>query len=156
MRLKVDGELLYGSPRTINHLYNYNADAEYHTAVIQAYNNWLSEFCRQAPQHFFGLAVLPRTGVDAAIAGMHGVVLGRYPNGSMMLQPEDDRFWAACVEAKVTPSIHVNLAGVAPVAARGATLATPTEVMFSDIPCFGAFTTAMRSWPIPSRMAELV
>ena len=162
---RVDAELLYGSPRTMNHLYNYNQDPEYHVAAIQAFNNWLSEFCQQAPEHFFGLAVLPTTGVDAAIAemhramrlpGIHGVVLGRYPNGSMTLQPEDDRFWAACVEAKVNPSIHVNLAGVAPVAARGATLETPTEVMFSDIPFFGAFTTAMRSWPIPSRMAELV
>ena len=85
-----------------------------------AYNDWLSEFCSADPKRLAGLAMIPMTSLDDAIAelertrslpGLHGALLGAFPNGSQNPLPEDDRFWAAAQDLDQPAVIHVSLGG---------------------------------------------
>ena len=42
-------------------------------------------------------------------AGLKGVLLGAYPNGSACPLPEGDRFWAAALDMKMSITIHVSM-----------------------------------------------
>jgi len=143
----VDAEVLYPTPR-LSAAIIANPDAEYHLAMVKAYNDWISEFVSHAPTRFGGLAILPnRGGVRESVAeidrvlerpGMRGIVMGCYPNGSLSIEPEDDRVWGALAERGVPLGIHVSLVGQMPAAHR------------SPLPGYGRFFDA------PNRMIELV
>ncbi len=146
-----DAEVLYPSPRIGNNLFTTNADAEFHVAMIRAYNDWLSDFCSHAPDRLIGLALMPTLGVGSALEemrrtmklpGLRGVVLGRYPTGEMAVTLEDDPFWAEA-EASGTPvNIHVSLAG--------------QQMGAAKTPFFGAFTGALRFSDASHRCQELI
>jgi predicted TIM-barrel fold metal-dependent hydrolase len=142
----VDAEVLYPTPRLTQAIFA-NPDVEYHVAMVQAYNDWISEYAGYAPERFGGLAMLPNAGAEAALAeisrvldrkGMRGVVMGRYPNGSLELEPEDEKVFAALAERGVPLSIHVSLATSMPSAHR------------AKLPGYGRFYDA------PNRMIELI
>jgi predicted TIM-barrel fold metal-dependent hydrolase len=142
----VDAEVLYPTPRLSNAIIA-NRDVEYHTAMIQAYNDWASEYVEYAPERFGGLAILPNRGVEGAVAelervidrpGMRGVVIGCWPNGSLEVQPEDDKLFAALAERGIPLGIHVSLSQAFPAAHR------------AKLPGYGRFFDA------PNRMIELV
>src|SRR5947209_2711021 len=63
----VDLELLYSTPRLTNHVTWYNQDKDFHLACIRAYNDWMSEYCSHAPDRFWGTAIMPSVGADAAV-----------------------------------------------------------------------------------------
>ena len=69
----VDAEVLYPTPR-LNAAIVANPDAEYHEAMVRAYNDWLSEYVEYAPERFGGLAVIPNRGVEGALAEIDRVV----------------------------------------------------------------------------------
>jgi predicted TIM-barrel fold metal-dependent hydrolase len=115
----VDAEVLYPTPRVSNTLFWHSDDPEFHLACIQAYNDWLAEFCAHAPDRLWGIAIMPNIGVDAAVAemrrvtaqpGIVGVQLGQWPSGGLDISDDDDPFFAACAEAGVPISIHVTFA----------------------------------------------
>jgi len=142
----VDAEVLYPTPRLSQAIFA-NSDAEYHVAMVRAYNDWISEFAEYAPERFGALAMLPNVGVEAALAeidrvlerrGVRGVVMGRYPNGSLEIMPEDEKVFGALAERGVPLSIHVSLAAGMPAAHR------------AKLPGYGRFYDA------PNRMIELV
>jgi predicted TIM-barrel fold metal-dependent hydrolase len=142
----VDAEVLYPTPRLSSAIVA-NRDADYHHAMIRAYNDWLSEFVSHAPERFGGMAMLPNRGADAAAAeaarvldrpGIRGVVMGCYPNGTLNLEPEDDKVWGLLEERRVPLSIHVSLTQRMPAAHR------------AKLPGYGRFFDA------PNRMIELV
>ena len=143
---RVDGEVMYPGPRLSQAIYA-NPDAEFHLACVRAYNDWLSEFCAHAPQRFCGAIMLPNCGADAAVAefdrvygrpGMRTAMIGRYPNGSLDIKPEDDLVWGALAEAGVALNIHVALASGMPSAHR------------SSLPGYGRFFDA------PNRIVQLI
>ena len=83
----VDGELLYPTPRLSNGIWWNRGDAEFQTALVRAYNDWLSEYCSHAPDRLFGLAMMPCCGAEEAVVefnralalpGIRGVVIGGY------------------------------------------------------------------------------
>lgn len=92
--------------------------AEAQIALAQGYNDWLSQtYCAADYERLFGLAVVPNTGVDDAIAelervaampGMRGVTLWQWPNGSGHPEPDDDRFWEATQRLGVQVACHVS------------------------------------------------
>jgi predicted TIM-barrel fold metal-dependent hydrolase len=93
-------------------------DAELQRVCAAAYNDWLSEFCSADPQRLIGLAMIPMTGLEDALAelerarklpGMRAALLSAYPNGSGDPLPEDDRFWAAAQTLDLPVVIHVAL-----------------------------------------------
>ena len=148
----VDAEVLYSTPRPLNTIYWNNKDPEWHLACIQAYNNWLSEYCSYAPDRLSGVAVMPTIGADAAVKelqrtmklpGMGSVVLGRWPNGSDNISDEDDKFFAAAQDAGVAVNIHVGFATEAPRAHSGSKI---NSVIVGGI----------RIMDVPVRIQELV
>ncbi|HUP76210.1 MAG TPA: amidohydrolase family protein [Acidimicrobiales bacterium] len=142
----VDAEVLYPTPRLSQAIFA-NPDADYHVAMVRAYNDWISEYAGYAPERFGALAMLPNVGIEAALAeidrvlgrrGVRGVVMGRYPNGSLEIMPEDEKVFGALAERGVPLSIHVSLAAGMPASHR------------AKLPGYGRFYDA------PNRMIELV
>ena len=90
-------------------------DDDAYKAVVRAYNDYLGEeYCPVAPDRLIGIGVIPRTGVDDAIAemehcarmGLKGVLLSAFPNGRGYPAPEDDTFWAAALEMQMPLTVH--------------------------------------------------
>src|SRR5262249_9420852 len=101
----VDAEVLYPTPRLSYATLWDRSDPDFQVELVRAYNNWLSEYCALAPDRLLGLAEIPTVGIDAALAeldraaklpGIVAPVLATYPNGSLEITEEDDRFWARC------------------------------------------------------------
>jgi predicted TIM-barrel fold metal-dependent hydrolase len=122
----VDAEVLYPTPRLAQGVVA-NTDAEFHAALVRAYNDWLSEYAAHAPDRFGGLALLPNRGAPSAVAefervwgrpGIRGVMIGCYPNGTLEPSADDDAVWARLAEAAVPLSIHVSLSQAMPAAHR--------------------------------------
>ena len=99
-------------------LWNNIADDDAYLAIVYGYNELLAkEFCAVAPDRLIGMGVMPRRGVDYAIAelehcanlGLKGIVLGAYPSGKDRLTAEDDRFWAAALDMDMPVTIHAGL-----------------------------------------------
>jgi predicted TIM-barrel fold metal-dependent hydrolase len=138
----VDAEVLYPTPRISSGVLVNRSDPEYQLALVRAYNDWLSEFCSHAPDRLIGMVMIPTVGIEPAMAelarasdlpGMKGALLRTFPNGSLDIGPEDDRFWQACQELGWTVNIHVGMGADAPKDfRRGPTL--PGDVRFYDAP----------------------
>lgn len=142
----VDAEILYPTPR-INMAVIGNEDPEFHLSMVQAYNDWISEYAAVAPDRFGGLALIPNRGVDQAVAeiervkdnvGIVGFVLGCYPHGDLELGPEDDPVWELLEAEGIPVHIHVALSD-----------SMPREHK-SDLPGYGRFFDA------PTRMLQFV
>ena len=143
----VDAEVLYPSP-IMQIAMAANPDPEFHLAQIRAYNDWLSEYVEHAPDRFGGMAMLPnRGGAKVTVAemdrvlgrpGMRGVVMGCYPNGSLVISPEDDAVWGALQERGIPLTIHVALTQTIP------------PVTKAKLPGYGRFFDA------PNRMIEMI
>lgn len=142
----VDAEVVYPTPRLSGAIVA-NQDPDYHVTMIRAYNDWLSDYVAHAPERFGGLAILPNRGVDGAVAelrrvagrpGIRGAMIGCWPNGTLSLQPEDDKVFAAMVELGLPLSIHVSLTQSMPAAHK------------AKLPGYGRFFDA------PNRMIELI
>jgi predicted TIM-barrel fold metal-dependent hydrolase len=95
-------------------------DAELQRVCTAAYNDWMADFCSVDPSRLIGLAMIPMTGIDDAIKelqraralpGIHGALLGSYPNGGAFPSPEDDRFWAVAQDLDMAVVIHFSLFG---------------------------------------------
>jgi predicted TIM-barrel fold metal-dependent hydrolase len=93
-------------------------DPELHLAMVQAYNDWLSDFCAYDPTRLAGLAAIPNRGVADAVAeiercatkpGIVGFLLTAYPHGDTTITPEDDPVWAAVAATGKTLDIHIFL-----------------------------------------------
>jgi predicted TIM-barrel fold metal-dependent hydrolase len=92
-----------------------NADAEFQDLCVSIYNDWMSEFCSVAPDRLLGVAQMPATGVDSAIAelrrvrdlpGIRGVVLQKWPSGDDWPTPADDAFWYEAESLDMSIVIH--------------------------------------------------
>jgi uncharacterized protein len=113
----VDAAVFYPTPR-ISQIVIANPDPELHLAMVQAYNDWLIEYCSHDPSRLGAIILLPNRGVDQAVAeierlagrtGVVGALAGCFPHGDKDLAVEDDRVWQALVSAKLPLHIHVGL-----------------------------------------------
>ena len=116
--LDADGiwaQVLYPSV-TLSGARLYADERELQIACVQAYNDWLAEFCDGGEGRLIGQAILPTTGVDDAIAevqravalGHRGVVISAFPNGTLDAKPEDAPFWALVEELAVPVAVHIG------------------------------------------------
>ena len=142
----VDAEVLYPSPRLSGAIVAHK-DVEYHNVMISAYNDWISEYVSYAPDRFGGLVLLPNRGAEGAVEelervidrpGIRGVQIGCWPNGTLQVQPEDDKVFGLLAERGIPLSIHVALGQAMPGAHR------------AKLPGYGRFFDA------PNRMIELI
>ncbi|HEX3947209.1 MAG TPA: amidohydrolase family protein, partial [Acidimicrobiales bacterium] len=110
----VDVEVLF--PSVGMHMYPIT-DASLQWALFRAYNDWLSEFCAVAPQHFKGLGMLNHEDVDTAVAeiercatlGMSGVMVPLWAGeDNAYYLPKFDRVWAAAVAHDFPVNMHTS------------------------------------------------
>ena len=136
----VDAEVLYPTPRLSQAVFAYT-DVDFHVALVQAYNDWLSEYVAHDPARFAGLALLPeprrrrphspRSSGSPTAPASAACVMGCYPNGTLDVVPDDDAVFARLAERghpAVDPRVaHAGHAVGAPVAAARATGASSTR-----------------------------
>jgi len=116
----VDGEVLFSSVATTA----LRKSADNTRAVVEfakAYNNWVSDYCSHAPDRLFGIALMPMSSTDDAVAelrrvrelpGIRGTQLLQFPSGEKWLTPHDEPFWATAEELGMTVVAHHNFGGV--------------------------------------------
>jgi predicted TIM-barrel fold metal-dependent hydrolase len=93
------------------------ADGPLLSAACRAYNDWVAEFCRAAPDRLKGVAMLNCDEVDEAVAeltrarglGMTGAMIPTAaPPGRPYSSPEYDPLWAAAADLGVPLSLHLG------------------------------------------------
>ncbi len=104
------------------------ADAEFAEVQANAYNEWLAEYCAQAPARLFGVGVVPAQDVDRAVRTIHRAkALGHVavflrPNaaveGRKLNDPVYDPIWRTCEELELPIGFHPFLAPDMPGACR--------------------------------------
>lgn len=114
----VDAEIIFPPQRTIGHWLG-NADDELVHAGVDAYNSFAFDEFTADPKRQFPMYQIPSTGIDNAVRyvrkakdkGAKGVVISCWPSGGDALSAEDDKFWAALVDAQLPLTIHISLVG---------------------------------------------
>jgi predicted TIM-barrel fold metal-dependent hydrolase len=123
----INSEVLFPNMQVGPRLWRALTDDDLYRAVVRAYNDWLAEeYCAVSRDRLIGLGVIPWTDVDDAIAelkhcakvGLKGVALGVYPSGKGYPTPEDDRFWAAAIDAGMPLTVHVAFDRLGPRASQ--------------------------------------
>jgi predicted TIM-barrel fold metal-dependent hydrolase len=113
----VDAAVLYPTPR-VSQLMIGTKDPDVHLAMVQAYNDWLIEYCAYEPSRLGAIFLIPNRGVEQATAeiervagkqGVAGALIGNFPHGDTDIAPEDDRVWAAVAETGLPLHVHVAL-----------------------------------------------
>ncbi|HWP65924.1 MAG TPA: amidohydrolase family protein [Candidatus Limnocylindria bacterium] len=129
----VVAEVIYSPQRTMRHFMQ-GTDNDLHLAGVRAYNDWLAnDFCAKAPDRLIGIAQMPATGVEDAIAemrraldmGLRGVLLSSWPSGNPNVSEADDPFFAEAQKRGVPVSLHIGLVSRAKVAPKPR---TPVDV----------------------------
>lgn len=113
-----DAELLFSAVagRTLKTIKN----PEVVRAVAKAYNEWLSDYCSVAPDRLLGVAVIPPTSAEDAVAeleraakkpGIRAAQLITFPGGGSWATVGDEPFWKAANEIGLTIVGHHNFGG---------------------------------------------
>ncbi len=118
----IDGvfaEIMYPTPRPTMAVGAISQrDPEFHLALVQAYNDWLSEYCGHAPDRLIGPALMPNLGLEPALGeleramklpGLRSPYLTQWPSSGPTILPDDDRFWAVMRDMDVPLSIHISV-----------------------------------------------
>jgi predicted TIM-barrel fold metal-dependent hydrolase len=114
----VDAEVLFSS--VIATSLHRMEDPELIRQSVRAYNDWLSEYCAEAPERLFGIALIPTSGIADAVAelerlegrtGIRGVQLLRFPAGGQYATVGDEPFWAGAEAQGRTIVAHHNFGG---------------------------------------------
>lgn len=116
-RSGVDAEVLYPSPRLAQAVFA-TADPELHLAIVRGYNDWLAEYAEYDLTRFRALPILPNRGRDQALGEIEriggrpstgGFLIGAFPSGTLVPEPEDDAVFAVVGERRLPLHVHVAL-----------------------------------------------
>jgi predicted TIM-barrel fold metal-dependent hydrolase len=114
----VDAQVLY-----MGHFGGNAQDPELRLALLQAYHDWLHEFCSYAPNRFKGVAIIPNWDLETALQEMDRVVkMGTYGNlGISAFCPDPntqygkggawDRVFSVIEESGLIASMHLGGGG---------------------------------------------
>ena len=95
-------------------------DPDLYLATVEAYNDFLSEFCSTAPDRLLGMALIPVTGVEDAVSellrtqgkpGIRGWQLHQFPGGKPYPTAADDQFWAEAIRLNAPLTAHGSFGG---------------------------------------------
>jgi uncharacterized protein len=113
----IDAELMY-PPVFATRFINGIADRDAYLAMVRGYNTWLIEdYCSVAPDRLIGVAFMPVSGIDDAIAelewahaqGYKAICMQQFPNGSGASKIDvDSRFWARTLELGMPLAPHIT------------------------------------------------
>ena len=106
----IDAQVLYGDGT------GSAQDPELRTALVHAYNDFLSEFVRAAPARFIGLGIVTMDDPAAAVReverartlGLRGLFIGLDGADFPISAARYDRFWAAAAAERLPVSIHIG------------------------------------------------
>ncbi|MCH7552619.1 MAG: amidohydrolase [Chloroflexi bacterium] len=110
----LDAEVLYGGGplRTENR--------ELAVASYRAYNEWLADFCKVAPDRFFGIAYIPMWEMDEALdevrhavkIGLRGCLIQAFPpDGGDYTDAKWEVLWNTLEELGLSAQMHVGISG---------------------------------------------
>lgn len=134
----VDAEVLY--PNAGPDFAKASEDPDFHLAMVQLYNDFVTEFAAVSPDRLGACPVLPELGVDSALAeisrladrpGIAAWLFKTYPHGDLTLRPDDDPVWEAIVETGKPATMHIGLRNPNPFQA---TSKLPGTMHFYDAP----------------------
>lgn len=137
---RVDAAVFFPTPRLSQGVF-VNPDPEFHLALVQAYNDWLIEYCSEDRNRLGALPMLPNRGVAQAITELErvierpevkGVLIGCYPHGDTEIEADDDPLWKAVAASGLPLHIHVSLNDTAPSGQGGTKL--PGDLRMYDAP----------------------
>ncbi len=107
----IDAEVIYGGGplKTQN--------AELRVASHRAYNDWLADFCRVAPDRFVGMAYLPMTDIELAVTeakhavqnGLRGVIIPMVPPGKPYHDQSYGVLWKTLEDLAAPAHIHTGV-----------------------------------------------
>jgi predicted TIM-barrel fold metal-dependent hydrolase len=84
--------------------------------AMKLYNDFLADFCKVAPNRFYGVPAIPVYDIDVAIAEMHraldmgltGIMVWQVPDPRLPFMSDHyDRLWAAAAEAGAPVHLHI-------------------------------------------------
>ncbi len=111
----VVADVLY--PTRAKSVFRLDYDPEISEASARVYNDWLIEFCQEAPDRLWGQALIPLWNVENAIeemdrakqAGLVGATVWMIPpEGLSFASDHYERFWAAAADLEMPVSMHIN------------------------------------------------
>jgi uncharacterized protein len=95
-------------------------------ALCRAYNNWIADFCKQSPDRFLALAIVPLMDIEASVVearraieqlGLKGVMIRPNPYaGRMLHDPAYAPFWAELQRLGAPVALHEGATGNIPFA----------------------------------------
>src|SRR4051812_14606480 len=113
----VDAAVQYPTPR-VSQLVIGTQDPDLHLAMVQAYNDWLIEYCSHDPSRLGAIILLPNRGIDQALAELErvggrtavvGALIGCFPHGDTDIMADDDVVFRAVAERELPLHVHVKL-----------------------------------------------
>jgi predicted TIM-barrel fold metal-dependent hydrolase len=111
----VVAEVLY--PTFAKDMYTNDRSPEAAEACARVYNDWMIEFCQEAPDRLWGQAEITLWDIDSAIkeldrcrkAGLVGATIWMVPPEEIPFTSDHyDRFWAAAQDLQMPVSMHIN------------------------------------------------
>jgi len=108
----IAAEVLY--PTAGLELYRYDQDIQ--EAAFRLYNDWIADYCKEAPDRLIGVPMLSMYDIDGAITelrrcydmGLKGALIWQVPDPKLPLPSEHyDPFWAAAAEMGAPVSMHI-------------------------------------------------
>ena len=91
-------------------------DAKLQEACFRAYNDWLIDYCKVAPNRLIGIAAIPVYDIDAAVkalercvkAGLKGSIIWQAPHPHLPFHSDHyDKFWAASQDLNMPVNLHI-------------------------------------------------
>jgi len=107
------GEVMYPS---VNMVTFSLTDRDVAHAVMRRHNDWIREYCSEAPERLIGVACIPLPDVDEAVAevercaaiGIRGIAIPcTAPNDKPYSHPDFEPFWAAAAAARLPITMHI-------------------------------------------------
>ena len=103
-------------------------DPPFHAALCRAYNNWLADYCKTAPERLIGIALLPLDDVGASIRELErctqelafrGAFFRPNPyNGRLIQHPAYEPFWQCAESLGIPITVHEGLSDTIPTLGR--------------------------------------
>jgi predicted TIM-barrel fold metal-dependent hydrolase len=91
-------------------------DAKLQQACFRAYNDWLMDYCRVAPNRLIGIAAISVYDIDEAVkelercakAGVKGSIIWQAPHPDLPFKSEHyNKFWAASQDFNMPVHLHI-------------------------------------------------
>ena len=142
----IDAAVFFPPQRTM--IYFMGQERDFSLAGMQAYNNFISDFCAHCPERLGAIWQMPATTIDDAVeelkrahaAGAKGVGLATWPSGDSVLSEADEPFWQSAEELGMPIHIHIGL--------TPPTVKTQRVAQKGGVPQLVQFSTTMSRMPI--------